>query len=266
MLNIKHMSIGRISRALARRVSYLPWLIYYYLPWGFSAKNRKRLEQWQNIHKGQRCFIIANGPSLKKIDFSLLKNEITIGMNRIYLMKEENGFSPTYLACHDIKTQIMQFHQELDKLDIPCFFNFTKLNLFSRKLNQYFMFRKFTRSFNKTISGPFGSGKSVTYACIQLAFHMGFSEVYLIGKDHSYNTGSAKMGDRIPSEGSEDNHFIRGYYKPGMVWGMPDYKAEEFAYKVAKITFEKNNRIIKDATIDGKLNVFEKVSFTSLFT
>ncbi len=39
-----------------------------------------------NIHHGQRCFIIGNGPSLQRTDLTKLKDEFTFGMNRIYLV------------------------------------------------------------------------------------------------------------------------------------------------------------------------------------
>jgi len=260
----KDMSLKRIFSAIIRRILNIPHLIYFYLPFGFPKKNRRKLSYFRNIHKGKRCFVIANGPSLKQIDFNLLKDEYTIGMNRIYLMKEQNGFTPTYLACIDVKSQILQFHEELDQVSIPCFFNFNLRNKFRKSENQNFILDKLNPAFATDISKAYGSGKSVTYIAIQLAFLMGFSEVYLIGKDHSYNT-NATAGKGIKSDGNEDNHFIKGYYKPGQNWDAPDYLSEEFAYKLAKTKFENNNKIIKDATIGGKLEVFEKVDFYSLF-
>ena len=259
------INLKRIVAAVLRRLINIPYLIYYYLPFGFPYSNRKKLSAFRDLHKGKRCFVIANGPSLKKIDFDLLKNEYTIGMNRIYLMKEQNGFMPNYLACIDVKSQILQFHEELDKVQIPCFFNFNLRNKFSKTSNQCFVFDKLSPAFATDISKPYGSGKSVTYIAIQLAYFMGFSEVYLIGKDHSYNTTVA-AGTGIKSDGKEDNHFIKGYYKPGQNWDAPDYISEEFAYKIARKEFERDGKIIKDATIGGKLNVFEKVDFDSLFT
>ena len=255
----------RIIYALFRRISNVPHFMYFYLPLGFYKENRKRLASFKDIHKCERCFIIANGPSLGKIDFNLLKDEFTIGMNRIYLMHELNGFMPNYLVCIDEKTQIQQFHKELDKLGIPCFFNFNLRHKFSKKSNQYFIKGKFSPAFSKDLSfNPHGNGKTVTYAAIQLAFHMGFTEVYLVGKDHSYRT-TAPAGTGIMSDGKEGNHFIKGYYLPGQTWDAPDYKSEEFAYRLAKNEFERNRRIINDATYGGNLFVFDKVDFNSLF-
>ena len=266
LLSLKKEDIylGRIVDAFIRRINNVPHIICFYTPLGFFKDNRERLASYKDIHKGKRCFVIANGPSLRNIDFNLLKNDYTIGMNRIYLMKEQNGFTPNYLACIDVKSQILQFYEELDQVKIPCFFNFNLRNKFSKKSNQNFILGKFSPKFASNITKAFGNGRSVTYTAIQLAFLMGFSEVYLIGKDHSYNT-NAIAGVGIKSDGKEDNHFIKGYYKPGQNWDAPDYLSEEFAYKIARKKFEINGRIIKDATINGKLEVFEKVEFNSLF-
>lgn len=38
------------------------------------------IKQYEGIHKGQRCFIVATGPSLNTKDYLKLKNEHTIGV------------------------------------------------------------------------------------------------------------------------------------------------------------------------------------------
>jgi len=40
------------------------------------------------LWKGRRCFIIGGGPSVKKLDLSALKEELTIGINRAYELLE----------------------------------------------------------------------------------------------------------------------------------------------------------------------------------
>ncbi len=265
-LDRNDITIRRIVQAIIRRIYDIPQTITWYFPWGFAKLNKVKLMSFKNAHIGERCFILANGPSLNKIDFKLLENEFTFGMNRIYLMKEQNGFTPNYLVCIDKKSQLLQFNDDFDQLDIPTFFNWDLRKLFSKKNNQHFIKSKFSPKFSTDIiKDPLGNGKTVTYACIQLAYYMGFKEVYIIGKDHSYNTNE-KAGTGIKSSGEEGNHFIKGYYKKGQNWDAPDYKSEEFAYKLSREAFEKCGRIIKDATIGGKLDVFEKVDFYSLFS
>ncbi|TSA26622.1 DUF115 domain-containing protein, partial [bacterium] len=184
--------------------------------------------------------------------------------NRIYLMEDVNGFKPNYLVCIAEKTQLLQFQKDYNDLDLKCFFHWDCKGKFSKKDNQYFIKDCFNPQFQTNLSKRIGSGKSVTYACIQIAFYMGFDEVYLIGKDHSYKT-NARTGTFFVSDGNEENHFIKGYYKPSMVWDAPDYETEEFAYTLSKIAFEENDRKIFDATINGKLQIFEKVNFYELF-
>jgi hypothetical protein len=259
------ITLERVFKAVKRRVEDIPQKILWALPFPFTKRNRAGIEKFKNLHKGKRCFILANGPSLKKIDFSLLKDEYTIGLNRIYLLKEENGFSPTYLSCIDIEAQLLQFLDDYDNLMMPCFYNWALRAKFSKKTNQYFVKDRLVPNFSTDIAKQgYGTGRSVTYLAMQLAYYMGFTEVYLIGKDHSYNT-TEKTGTSISSTGKEDNHFIKGYYKPGMTWFAPDLETEEYAYRLARIAYEKDGRIFKDATVDGKLEVFEKVDFYSLF-
>lgn len=263
-IKTKDITFMRLVNAIGRRFVVIPQLFLFYLPFGFYAENRRKLKSFKDIHKGKRCFIVANGPSLKDIDFSLLKDEYTFGMNRIYLMKEQNGFCPTYLACIDKNSQVVQFHEDLDKLEIPCFFPFWLRHFFSKKKNQFFIAGHFSPKFQRDCSKSMGAGGSVTYTTMQLAFYMGFQEVYIIGKDHSFNT-NAKAGTAITSNGNDQNHFIRGYYKPGMRWDAPDLQTEELAYSITRKIYEKSGRIIKNATIGGKLEVFERVDFYSLF-
>ena len=54
-------------------------------------------EKYKDCHKGQRVFLIANGPSLADTNLNLLKDEVTIAMNRISLIYDKNpDWRPTY--------------------------------------------------------------------------------------------------------------------------------------------------------------------------
>lgn len=263
-LDKKDITIGRVMAAIWRRFISIPNKIYFYWPWGFPAQNRKKLASFNNKYAGERCFIIANGPSLNKIDFNLLKNEFTFGMNRVYLMKEQNGFMPTFIACIDKERLIKPFHEDLDNLGIPSFFPFSLRRYFSRRDNQFFTAGSFSPAFQVDATKPLGNGKTVTYDVIQLAFCMGFQEVYIIGKDHSFNT-DARAGKGIEVKDKDENHFIKNYLLPGQKFDAPDLKSEEYAYKLSRKAFENAGRTIKNATIGGKLEIFERVDFYTLF-
>ena len=74
-----------------RRLPQLP--AAYLHPW--RRESIRRLTELKDIHTGKRAFIVGNGPSLKQTDLTKLKNEFTFGMNRIYLLFPELGFSTT---------------------------------------------------------------------------------------------------------------------------------------------------------------------------
>lgn len=43
----------------------------------------KKNERFKNIHKGKRCFVIGNGPSINQQDLSLLSDEIVFTVNQL---------------------------------------------------------------------------------------------------------------------------------------------------------------------------------------
>ena len=67
----------------------------------YLTENERKLKALKNKHKGKRCFVIGNGPSLNKMDLSLLKNEYTFGVNGVFYAFDELGFMPTYYVVED---------------------------------------------------------------------------------------------------------------------------------------------------------------------
>ncbi len=57
----------------------------------------------RNRYLGKRCFILGNGPSLKKMNLDCLKDEITIGSNGIYRFFKEMGFATNFLLFEDVE-------------------------------------------------------------------------------------------------------------------------------------------------------------------
>ena len=99
---------------------------------------------------------------------------------------------------------------------------------------------------------------------IQLAFYMGFKEVVLIGVDHSYKF-EGQPHAAVVSTGDDPNHFNDQYFGKGFKWHLPDLEGSEMSYRVADFVYKQNGRRIIDATVGGKLQVFPKVDYYSLF-
>ncbi|HEY0009197.1 MAG TPA: hypothetical protein VGB55_10775, partial [Tepidisphaeraceae bacterium] len=108
-------------------------------------------------------------------------------------------------------------------------------------------------------------GSTVTMVALQVAFYMGFSEVVMLGVDHSYNF-TGKPHAEVTSQGDDPNHFNNQYFGKGFRWHLPDLEGSELSYRVADHVYRSHGRRVIDATIGGKLQVFPKVSYESLFT
>lgn len=228
------------------------------------AKSQRELSRFHNIHRGKRCFILGNGPSLKQTDLNLLRNEYTFGMNRIYLLFPALGWVTSYYVS--INTLVIeQCSQDISGLTMPRFITWRG----RRWLNGegiYFLDTDYTEpaTFSKDIRGRIFEGSTVTYIALQIAFYMGFEEIILVGVDHSF-TSKGRPNEAVISEGDDPNHFSPEYFGKGFKWQLPDLEASERAYRMAKAAFENDGRRILDATIGGKLDVFEKVEYQSLF-
>ncbi|MGE5072889.1 MAG: hypothetical protein ACM3MF_05615, partial [Anaerolineae bacterium] len=119
-------------------------------------------------------------------------------------------------------------------------------------------------SFATDARGRLWEGATVTYVALQLAYHMGFRQVILIGVDHSF-TSKGKANQTVVSEGDDPNHFSAGYFGKGFRWQLPDLDTSEVGYRMAREAFEKDGREVLDATIGGRLTVFKKADYSSLF-
>jgi hypothetical protein len=236
-------------------------------PW--RQESIRRLAALKDIHRGERCFILGNGPSLRQTDLTRLRNEFTFGLNRIYLLFPELGFPTSYfVSTNDLV--IEQCRDEILALPIPQFLTWRSRRLFNPETCPpshllTFLYTTYTGPrFARNASGRLWEGATVTFIALQLAYHMGFRQVNLIGVDHNFVTrGDANK--TVTSEGDDPNHFAPDYFGKGFRWQLPDLETSERAYRLAKTAFESDGREIRDATIGGKLSVFKKVDYLSLF-
>lgn len=235
----------------------------YFHPW--RKETRRNIRKFYNKHRGERCFIMGNGPSLKNTDLSFLKNEVTFGMNRIYLAFEEIGFPTTYyVSVNDLV--IEQCAQDILSLKMPRFVSWRGGKQWLRPDDDlYFLYSTYSGpKFAQDIRNRLWESATVTYVSLQLAFYMGFNEVNLIGVDHSFAT-KGKPNTTIVSEGDDPNHFDPRYFGKGFRWQLPDLDTSEIGYEMAKAAFESDGRKVYDATVGGQLEIFEKKNYLELF-
>jgi hypothetical protein len=269
-----------ILRRAYSNLSHLPELPAAYLH-QWRRESIKRLAALKDAHKGKRAFIIGNGPSLKQTDLSKLKNEFTFGLNRIYLMFPELGFTTTYLvSVNDLV--IEQCAAEIAALPMPKFLSWRSSRFFKDQFpnapisNSRFTDSRFPNlptflyttydnpAFCPNATSRLWEGATVTYVALQLAFHMGFEQVVLIGVDHNFTT-QGKANTTITSDGDDPNHFSGQYFGKGFRWQLPDLETSEIGYRMARMAYQQAGRSIVDATVGGKLTIFPKADYNSLF-
>jgi hypothetical protein len=234
--------------------------------------NEKRLLSLKNTYRGRRAFIIANGPSLGFVDMQLLKGELTIGCNGIFLMFEKMGYIPTFYTVEDTlvaedRSKTINTIRGSTKIipnDLRYCVKPDTDSIYINFLRRYAGFPKFTDSFETHVYW----GGTVTFLNMQLAYYLGSREVYLIGADHNYQKPAEKDEINkftITSRSPDPNHFHPDYFGPGFRYHDPMVDRMEKAYVKAKEFFERNNGVIYNATVGGRLEVFERVDFNSLF-
>lgn len=223
----------------------------------------KRIQALQDKYKGQRCFIIGNGPSIKDTDLTLLRNEVTFGLNRIYLLFNQIGFPTSYFVSVN-RLVIEQCAQDIIDLPCPKFISWHCHDLVSFSNSMMFLHSRPEVTFHTDITRGVWEGTTVTYVALQIAYYLGFDKVILVGVDHSFTT-QGQPHATVVSQGDDPNHFDPQYFGKGFRWQLPDLETAELAYRMAKFHFERAGREVVDATIGGKLQVFPKVNYKSLF-
>lgn len=240
--------------------------------------DRDKIKTFRDKFVGKRCFIVGNGPSLLKTDLSKLQNEFTFGVNNIFLINEIQKFTPTFYVVEDYKV-MHENTKAINQYDVSHKFFPTEYIQYIHSKNNCFFFnmnRGFYENcpnfqvprFSTDCSERIYCGQSVTTLNLQLAFYMGFSEIYLIGMDFEYHIPEKSKinGNTIQATLDNDpNHFHPAYFGAGKHWHNPRLDLVEMNYQLAKMVYTNHNRKIFNATKGGKLEVFQRASYDSLF-
>lgn len=233
------------------------------LRWDLNYKSfvsRSRLKRLKNVYQGKKALILCNGPSLNKVNFNQLKKSgiSTFGLNKINLLFDSVDFRPSFIVS--VNKHVIE--QNID------FFNNTEILLFLKsksssivKLRKNIIFLHAARQvyeFAEDMSCSFCEGFTVTYVAMQLAFHLGFEKVGLVGCDHSFATkGQAnKLVDGLEKD---VNHFHPNYFGKDVKWQLPDLYQSEAHYNLANERFEMAGRKIFNCTEGGLLEVFDRI-------
>lgn len=213
------------------------------------------LARFKNCHKGQRAWIVGNGPSLKKTAVTGLRKELLFGANCIFNHPTLRNHIDYYF-CFD-KRLLREIGAEINA------YQPLRTKFHSRNKKQWLVPGPKTYLYTGL---PFGSfsydptkgicyGHVITYDAIQMAYYMGCDPVYLVGCDTEYT------GHFLP----EAEYYCGSQELAGQqdaLWRARAAKAMGLvmaAFGFARTAFKKAGRHIYNATVGGKLEVFERV-------
>lgn len=249
-------------------------------------KTAEVLEPYRGKYKGQRCFIIGNGPSLRAEDLEKIKGEFCIGCNHIYKMFEKTSWRPRIYTGVD-ENLFRDTFNEVSGLDIElklcAMLETDKMypieGLLPLKLTSpgdWIIYQRMPK-FSDDITKIVYHATTITYINMQIAAFMGFNEVFLLGVDHQFPQQWRISPDVLKNPEKYINSTVipGGYYKVRGVTQTEFYPSNysgsaycieevERAYKKARMYFEEHGGRIINVTRGGRLEVFERVNFDKL--
>lgn len=220
------------------------------------------LKKFKDKHKGERCFIVATGPSLNYEDLDLIKNEISFSVNSIIKVLNKTEWNPTYYGIQDSNVY-EKIEREIIESNLKTIFVGHRLQKkfeSSKSFLPYFHHSCFhgkhgeitplNSRFSSDISEIVFDGYSVTYSMLQIALYMGFKEIYLLGCDCTYDINGKQ-------------HFVESGFFDKQAASVGERMI--YAYSVAKKYADRNGIKIFNATRGGMLEVFERVDLNELY-
>lgn len=238
-------------------------LVLRRLRWDLDPRSwqaRRRLRAIRDSHAGEKAVIMCNGPSLLKVDFDRLaaSGVYTIGLNKINLLYDRTSHRPSSIVA--VNPFVIQ--QNLDfynSTDTPLFIDSVAIRqgLKTRDNVYYLHSGALYGSFAQDVSISIYQGFTVTYVALQIAFHLGFEAVALVGCDHNFAT-RGPANKTVTAQGPDRNHFDPNYFADGVQWQLPDLVESEISYTKALQVYELSGRRLYNCTDGGKLEILPR--------
>ena len=238
----------------------------------------------QGRHAGERCFILGNGPSVKGVNLLALRGETVISVSNGYLHKDYAAIAPRYHCLPQVASSVMtkadlvawfnEMHERLG--DAELFLNETEAavvrdhELFKGRKVHYLALRDNFDDWPSReivdISNPVPGVESVPIMAIMIAMYLGFTNIHLLGVDHShfksgeyvyaFNLGvQANKDAAVGADGQVVISRHDDFQSLARLWRQ---------YRVLREIAESNEVEITNATPGGELDEFLRLDFGTL--
>lgn len=253
-------------------------------------KSRRANVMCRDKHKGERCFILASGPSIKNQDLALIKNEWCISMSMFFLHEQYETIKPHYHVFapnhspfdFELTKKYLEGLEKVVSWDQEVFFchkqykysyyNFVRENPNLKPKKSRFIDYTESEEISENnyckdsawdISERPFTLRSALYPCIQLAVYMGFDEIYLLGVDHDYLVNLSEDGSSAHfydyRNGVKDSPFYTS--KEKLFYGF--YKRWKH-YRLMRESLEQKGVRIYNASEGSYLDVFPRVKLSTI--
>lgn len=239
--------------------------------WIFNPRVRKILKNNKcliNNHKGQRCFILLNGPSLNNYDLSSLRNEITFCVNYFDRSESFELVKPTYHVITDTNyAKSLEDEKNYSDFTNSIKKSNSKLILGYKFINKMFGIDGVNFIINKKVPGFFSNTAkingvgfgfaNVALDALSVAINMGFSEIYLLGLDFEpgvFRHFDKSLDSSAPSLNSKN--AANSWY-----WGYTQAQVQSFY--LAKFA-ERNKARVYNCNPNSAINAYPYKAFEDI--
>ena len=251
-------------------------------------KNHEQIKAKQKIIKKKirdpkkTAYVIGNGPSLNKIDLSLLRGKTTMSFNRAYIAYEDWGFYPTYYMIIDVRVlsnTANDVNRLIETAPIQRFFIRDQSGDPAAPAwnTRASIIAKPNVTFFKTTDNPkvFPPKEKLVYwgdvsvCSLQVLYDLGYTDVMLLGCDCRYQADniegvSMEGGKYISQKDADPNHFRPDYFGTGTEYSNPHGEGHFNSWKtIAPFIKEIPNFNVYSGSPGSRLNdeVWEYVDF-----
>jgi hypothetical protein len=168
----------------------------------------RRNNKFKDIHKGETCYIIGNGASLKSMDLGCFSDKLTIGLNFLCIHNQFDKLNCPYFVIPAPKflypfyenpytgkiqfnSTIQAFRKSIKKYpDISLFTSISNIFGYGAKSHNYYIHHFGVHEPSADyfdMSAIFSFMKGGLYSGLGIAMYMGFHKVILIGCDYLFS-------------------------------------------------------------------------------
>jgi hypothetical protein len=238
-------------------------------------------DELKNKHAGQRCFILATGPSIKNQDLKPLKDELCISVSNFFMHPDYDLIRPRYHCIAPFHPPITEPAWNAWMRDVEArtaqailFFALSdkarnsQLGMFAEREKHYLDFRGSWEDLQRNgvdLTMPTPAAQSVAIMALQVALFLGCNPIYLLGCDHDWILHM-----------NESRHFYCEDQHALNRMGTSEWFGADFAsycqdcvelwnqYKRLRCIAESKHVMVANATAGGCLDVLPRASYEAV--